>query len=395
MASKYTDCKWTDAEIQILLDNGREKTGKELAVLLFSHSETAVKRKLTRLKLKTSKEWNEDEVMVLINHPTASMNELSDMLPGRNTKSISKKRIRLGLSTRKTAVWLAKEIELLEKHGQIMLSSELALLLPRHTQLSIQGKFHSLGMKKTQECLDRRIKLAVHARSCLPFGSFYKLNQSLTLDSIDENVVQVLLGSVLGDGCCNMSTKHNAVYERIIFTEGHGWKQKDYVLWKQVMLEIFEPKYNESHHPQIATSGHKIFVDIRKDVYEEQHVKNRIPNWIADRLNIFGLLVWYLDDGHLGRPKSGRKKNGKPQQTYPHITAKGFYLSDLQYVSKSLNDRFGFNTYVKTKKHKGGLNKLLCFNKDKEKLFAEWHDLAARHKIPNCMMYKLNDERIK
>ena len=68
-------------------------------------------------------------------------------------------------------------------------------------------------------------------------------NQKIELAefNIDEDVKQVLLGSLLGDGSLEINKGgKNAFYREI-----HSSKQKDYLLWKNQFLKIFNTKLQE------------------------------------------------------------------------------------------------------------------------------------------------------
>src|SRR3989344_7224924 len=68
-------------------------------------------------------------------------------------------------------------------------------------------------------------------------------NQKMELEefNIDEDVKQVLLGSLLGDGSLQIQKEgKNAFYREI-----HSSKQKEYLLWKNQFLKVFDTKLRE------------------------------------------------------------------------------------------------------------------------------------------------------
>lgn len=102
---------------------------------------------------------------------------------------------------------------------------------------------------------------------------------------------QILLGSLLGDG----SIEWGKLSKNPRFIEDHSLKQSDYLLWKKELLP-FPTRYVEYLNRKypiccICSRSSPIF----KKYYEWKY-KNQI-NEIIKRLELFGLLIWYLDDG--------------------------------------------------------------------------------------------------
>ena len=120
---------------------------------------------------------------------------------------------------------------------------------------------------------------------------------------IDENVKQVLLGSLLGDGYLSKSSK-NASY-----VESHSPKQKGYLLWKvNILNEFFRvktrftnngPKYYKyilsTNYSVILTELHNLFYI--KSVLPNRKWINIVNPVILGQLTPLGLAVWYCDDG--------------------------------------------------------------------------------------------------
>lgn len=100
---------------------------------------------------------------------------------------------------------------------------------------------------------------------------------------------QILLGSLLGDGCIVNNTHNNLHYE-----EGHSLRQKDYLLWKNKYL-----KFNER-----VTKLNRIKIDkgdtrgLRK-LYQLFYGsgKKKVTKTILGKLTPLGLAVWFCDDG--------------------------------------------------------------------------------------------------
>lgn len=118
----------------------------------------------------------------------------------------------------------------------------------------------------------------------------------------NHEVKQILLGSLLGDGCISLSGKRS-----IVFVEGHSIKQKEYLLWKK---EIFEKEFNVGYREYTHSNtwgGEKCsirFSDISLGFYYKNFYPNGkkiISNEMLDMMDEMALAVWYQDDGSLSR----------------------------------------------------------------------------------------------
>lgn len=115
---------------------------------------------------------------------------------------------------------------------------------------------------------------------------------------------EIINGCLLGDGRLECRSKEGSARLRI----HHGWKQKDFVLWKYKVLKNLvlspprkivcwkNPKNNENYYswyfhtqtiPEFKTL-YKIFYHDRKKV---------LPQSMLDLLNPLTLAVWIMDDG--------------------------------------------------------------------------------------------------
>jgi len=383
MAKKYSNKKWSIEEIDIILKFGNELTDSDLHKLIGNHTITAICSKRKKLGIKFGNDrWTKDDELFLASHVHCSIDELLVLFPNRTKCAIYKKilsnKIRSPLKT--MIFWSKLEDEILFQNGGNLSNIELAKFFKDRTPDAIAGRCFKLKIHKTHECKSR---LSVEARRCVEPDALRKLNQNITLDNLDNTTYQVLIGSMLGDGCITKGRKSVAYH----FNEGHGYKQKHYVLWKKDKLCLFEPI---SYGNQISTPCHSIFTNLRKLFYPSIGDKNSIDLSLIERLDMFGLMVWYLDDGYLGRPKSGVKNNGKHRRTYPHICCKGYSLNNLNNVCSILNKNHGLSLVVNTSKHRDGWNKHIILNRDKNDIFQIWHKLAITTNIPLCMHYKLN-----
>jgi hypothetical protein len=132
------------------------------------------------------------------------------------------------------------------------------------------------------------------------------INQRIDLKggNINENVKQVLLGTILGDAHLPRSSK-NASYSC-----GHSPKQKDYLYWvAKILNQNFKIRisfYNREKHNQkiyiVSTPCSPILTNLHNIFYRKSQKPNR--NWekivnpeILEQLDPLGLAVWYCDDG--------------------------------------------------------------------------------------------------
>lgn len=111
---------------------------------------------------------------------------------------------------------------------------------------------------------------------------------------MDASTYQVLLGSILGDGCITKNTKKCKNY---CFKEMHGPEQREYVAWKGEMLKQLGTIVCGKTRPELFTKTMPYFTKLRELVYGNKAEKNRLPDDLFQSTDALGLLVWFLDDG--------------------------------------------------------------------------------------------------
>lgn len=117
--------------------------------------------------------------------------------------------------------------------------------------------------------------------------------------NLDENVQQVLIGSLLGDG----GIYHGKRYRNALFVESHSLKQSDYLKWKAgILIKHFGGAvfpYTKISSPRkgltLQTRTSPILTEFRHRWYPNG--KKIIPREDIERLGSLGLAVWYEDDG--------------------------------------------------------------------------------------------------
>ena len=123
-----------------------------------------------------------------------------------------------------------------------------------------------------------------------------KQREGIILSNDEE---QVLLGSLMGDMHCRIRPWcKNAIVE-----EAHCKKQESYLLWK------FETLKNLSFNSRRTKSGY-LFLESRTypclNYYHELFYKDRrktISLFVLDKIDGFGLAVWYMDDGYYNKKR--------------------------------------------------------------------------------------------
>jgi hypothetical protein len=81
---------WSHEDTEVLLANYGKISYKEMSVLFQPHKTVEeIKRRAKYLGITSSREWTDDEVLILIeNYPNKSMNEMLRLLPNRTRSSI-------------------------------------------------------------------------------------------------------------------------------------------------------------------------------------------------------------------------------------------------------------------------------------------------------------------
>ena len=112
--------------------------------------------------------------------------------------------------------------------------------------------------------------------------------------ALNDDQYQVLLGSILGDGCISTLPSN-----RYILRIAHGLLQKDYCDWKANMFgETTKIIDNNGYSQTKAVIFNTKIIDLENEIPKE---KNIIPKWIIDDIDERGIAIWYMDDGSLSK----------------------------------------------------------------------------------------------
>lgn len=125
---------------------------------------------------------------------------------------------------------------------------------------------------------------------------------------IENDLKQLLIGSLLGDGCfCSVGKQA----KNKCLSIAHSVKQKAYLEYKWNILNkynlvppIREAKIINSRYThelvecRFKTRLHPIFTKIRNSCYDSNGKKRVILDFVKD-IDALGLAIWYMDDGYV------------------------------------------------------------------------------------------------
>ena len=195
--------------------------------------------------------------------------------------------------------------------------------------------------------------------------------EALTMFNPEQE--QILLGSILGDGCIMNRDSRNPIY-----TEMHSIHQIDYLSWKQTRLYPFMKDLEIGHKevtvamrsralPQLGFYRGVFYPDGKKVVPVET------LNWIDD----LAIAVWFMDDG----------THSKKEMQFSIATC-SFDIRTNGMLQGWLASKYGiyFTVSVRTcKNYKGARYPYLVLQKESNKKFLE---IIEPHIVPS-MRYKI------
>ncbi|MFA5396502.1 MAG: hypothetical protein WC346_10890 [Methanogenium sp.] len=158
----------------------------------------------------------------------------------------------------------------------------------------------------------------------------------------NEEQIQVIIGSLLGDGCISFSGKYSKNARLQI---SHCIKQKEYILFKYNKLKTLcnngiytryrkDKRFKKEiyEHCELKTKSLEIFSDYRNKWY----INNKKTVNISDieKIEALGLAIWFMDDGT-------RERSGVSFATI------GFNKPDVILLSKILKHKFNLDTKIR------------------------------------------------
>jgi uracil-DNA glycosylase len=150
-----------------------------------------------------------------------------------------------------------------------------------------------------------------------------------TGQGMSQLALDVVCGTVLGDGCLNASSSY--------LSFGHSARQLEYARFKAALLAELRPTEEqlevaaaaggERAYPvvHVRTRAHRALRILRHDFYGE---RKRVPSWLAGELNERMLAIWFMDDGYL-RVRQAR-------QPLAEIATVGFDDESIQVLLRAL-----------------------------------------------------------
>jgi len=278
--------------------------------------------------------------------------------------------------------WTQEEKDLLITNYKYLFLDELhALLSYKHSIGSIKQQRLNLNLKPSKEYTS---KACARASQKVNHSNLCKLNQTTCLNMLNNDVFQVLIGSLLGDGCVSFNNSKNAM-----FLEHHSIKQLDYIQWKKSLLNIFQPSIKiRATSCQLYTPTHPIFTDLRQQFYPSVNKcrKSKLPISLIQKIDLLGFLIWFLDDG--------TNKKGTIS-----ICSALFDENELIEVINIINNKYNLNLYLRKEKPqnlKYKIPKIICFPyKDRDTLLSKWITIAQNLNLPKSMYYKFQTRHSK
>lgn len=125
---------------------------------------------------------------------------------------------------------------------------------------------------------------------------------------IGNDLKQLLIGSLLGDGCyCSVG----GTTKNMCLSIAHSEKQKEYLEYKHSILDrynlastIIGYRINNSRYSRELTGFrfksrlHPIFTNIRTKYYDCDGHKRVFKEFVED-IDALGIAIWYMDDGYV------------------------------------------------------------------------------------------------
>jgi hypothetical protein len=177
----------------------------------------------------------------------------------------------------------------------------------------------------------------------------YAYNISLTRrnnEIINKDQEQVILGSLLGDGCISYSGKFSKSARLALH---HSIKQLDYLKYKYSIIENLcstgirtklridkRKKWKNSIMCNCKTRSLEIFTEYRKRWYKDKKTVNKEDVYKIEPL---GLAIWYMDDGCTHCFKNLTRSMC--------IFSQGFSREDNIILQNMLKEKFNINTVLR------------------------------------------------
>lgn len=214
--------------------------------------------------------------------------------------------------------------------------------------------------------------LKANNRNPIWIGRKYNVLRETPINTIQK---QILVGTLLGDGCLYRDSNKNNY--KLSFS--HCEAQEQYFLWKIAMFDPFInthrkniDKRGNSIMLQTSTICHKDFNMFGKMFYDSSRIKH-VPDNLDMYLTPLTLAVWYQDDGNLHQKVNAR------------ICSHNFTEAENYKLAEYLKRCFDLKAKIMIHKYKSKQYFMLTFNKENSQKLSD----IVRPYIIDCMKYKI------
>lgn len=205
-------------------------------------------------------------------------------------------------------------------------------------------------------------------------------------DMTENDVSSLLYGLFLGDGC----------YHNGWLIIDHTNKQKSYVLWLKEIFNICNFKTGlKENYEKTTIFGKYTYTTLRIKVRKEDFEKDNrcfdenhhkiISDYVLDNISIFGLLLWYLDDGSL-------IVNTERSSRFAYLNTQSFTYNENVKIVNMFKNRFDIDLKIHT--DTSGFDKSKKYYRIyfSSKSFCKFIDIIRKYipYIPKELLYKFD-----
>ena len=209
------------------------------------------------------------------------------------------------------------------------------------------------------------------------------------LPRMNKTQIQVMYGSVLGDGICAFSTDKdvNAYYEFC-----NSEKQKDY-FDKKALLFIKMPNRLQTRTSGYGSNMYSCRLNACIEATELHHLgyvnrTRKITKEYLDRMDTLGLTIWYLDDGSRSKSKFEHTCHVTNKYSRATFSAYRYTEEDVKVIISWLNERNYDASFHMTNRKGKNLGYIITLSSIGSQLF--FRDIAQY--VPESMSYKIPPE---
>lgn len=206
-------------------------------------------------------------------------------------------------------------------------------------------------------------------------------------NTISKELEQLIVSGILGDGSIRKQRKAS-----MTFTQCE--KQKDYLFWKYDLFKKHDLLSNKMYPKEIIINlnGKKFkqyrFSTLQSYIlssyydYFYKSGEKRITRKMLNKLDAFGLAIWYMDDGNLAKNFHKRKDGSKKLSSINlMLNTQSFCYEDHLIIQKYFMKVWN----IETKIHKNKNKFRIVMNTTNTKIFIE----IIKPYIINCLKYKI------